>query len=296
MKKLTTIMAAGLAVLAYHTASAQVGLHVSLNLGGVGVHAVYNQAPVQYVDNAYGDDYYYLPDVEAYYSVPQHCYYYNDGRQWVSAAYLPGRFHDFDWRNARRYEIRGERPFMHHDMYRTRYGGFDQRGGGFADNRFNNRGGFDRPGNNRGFDRPFGGNFDNHDRRYDNGGQFNRDQNRGGFNQPQDNRGGQYQNDQNRGGGNWNNQQPANGGQNNGQFNGGQNRGGDRNNQQPSNNGGQNGGQFNGGQNRGGGMDQQPANDGGQNGGRNGQGGMRSGGMDNHFAANQMGVVRPPRF
>ncbi|MGZ3751854.1 MAG: hypothetical protein ACXVAU_11290, partial [Mucilaginibacter sp.] len=69
------------------------------------------------------EDYYYLPEVDAYYSVPEQCYYYNDGGEWVSAAYLPGAYHDFDWRSARRYEVRAPRPYMHNDYYRTRYSG-----------------------------------------------------------------------------------------------------------------------------------------------------------------------------
>lgn len=260
MKKLAILLAAGAGLLTFKTANAQIGLHVSLNFGPVATRVVV-PAPVRvlqtdYYDNT--DDYYYLPDVEAYYSVPQHCYYYNDGARWVSAAYLPGRYHDFDWRSARHYEVRAARPYMHHDEYRNRFGGFDQPGGRF-DNQYANRGGFDRDrggfdnrggfGNNRNDNR--GWNGDNR------GGQYNAP-NRGNYGQPQNNNGGQYQN---------------NGQQGRGDYG------------QPANNNNSNGGQQ--GQGRGN-YDGQPNQNNGQD-----RGGNRN---DERFAATKIGVTRPSRF
>ncbi len=290
------MMAAGAGLLSFNTAKAQLGLHLNLHLGGVAVHAVYNApVPVDYTSYDNGDDYYYMPDVEAYYSVPQHRYYYNDGNSWVSAAYLPGRYHDFDWRTARHYEIHGDRPFMHHDMYRTRYGGFDHRGGGYADNHFNNRGtqfqgGYDTPrgGDNRNFGEQNRGDF-NQNRNNDNRG----DQFRGGFDNQDRRARGAYQPqggdmNQNRGG---MNQQPSNnngsGQYQNGNMN--QNRGGM--NQQPSNNSG--GGQNQNGSQSRGNSGQQPSNQNAQPSNQNGGSHERNGiGTGDHFAANKMGFAR----
>ena len=94
------------------------------------LHRVVEQEPA-YQDEAYqepaydnsNDDYYYLPDVDAYYSVDQQCYYYNDGDNWVSAAYLPGDFSDYDWRYAPHYQVRAMRPYLHNDFYREHYNG-----------------------------------------------------------------------------------------------------------------------------------------------------------------------------
>ncbi len=271
MKKLAIILAVGAAgLLNVKPANAQIRLGLNLHFGNIGAHVVV-APPVQdvnYTNYDNDDDYYYLPDVEAYYDVAQQCYFYNDGNQWIHAAYLPGH-RDYDWRNARRFEVRARQPYMHHDEYRTRFGGFDQRGGGF-DNRYANRGGFQHRddnhgwnGDNRGqqYNAPNRGNYGQpQNNQYQNGGQQN--QGRGGnYGQPQQGQGNQYQNggQQGQGRGNGNYGQPA--GQNNGGGQQNQNRG----NAQPQNNGGQQG------------------HDGGNRG-------------EEHFAANKMGTMRPARF
>jgi len=129
MKKIALISAIALSGLLYNTAKAQVRIHVGFNFGPRPVYVparVIVQQPVEYSEpvNYDGDeDYYYLPEVDAYYSVPEGCYYYNDGSRWMSAAYLPGAYRDYNWRTARRYEVRAPRPYMHHDYYRSRFGG-----------------------------------------------------------------------------------------------------------------------------------------------------------------------------
>ena len=121
-------------------------------------------------------NYYYLPDVNAYYDADAQCYYYNNGYNWISAAYLPGEYRNYDWRNARRFEIREHGPYMRSDFYRSRYEGRQIE----AFRHFNNNNYFagayrnDNHFNNRNFNR---GN-DNH---------FN-DIGRRGFSQPNNNR------------------------------------------------------------------------------------------------------------
>lgn len=177
MKRLLLISAIAMSGMFYNTANAQIRLHLGIHLGGPVVvpapEPVAYQEPVAYNN----DDYYYLPDVDAYYSVDQQCYYYNDGGAWVSAAYLPGAYRDYDWRSYRHFEIRAPRPYMHADFYRNRYSGVafngrwndraydrgyanvtyhDNRGfgnGGYDNRRFDNQR-FDRDrGNDRHFDR-----------------------------------------------------------------------------------------------------------------------------------------------
>ena len=119
MKKLMIMSAIAMSGLFYQTANAQIGVRFNINLGTRPV--VVQQAPV------YDADYYYLPEVEAYYSVSQHCYYYQDGGSWISAAYLPGRYRNYDWQRANHYAVREARPYLHNDVYRARYGGFEGR-------------------------------------------------------------------------------------------------------------------------------------------------------------------------
>lgn len=211
MKKLIVLSALVLGGLSYQSASAQISFHVGINLTPRPVYV--EPAPV------YNDaDYYYLPDVEAYYSVNQNRYYYQDGGSWISAAYLPGRYHDYDWRHANHYAVNEPRPYMHNDVYRARYGGFEGR----------------RDWNNR----------DEHNvRAYANNDRFNHEQYRGN-----NNRGGNFgqrNDDHGNFGGRNDHQQPQQQNDNRGNF-GGNRSGGQQQPQQNdnhSNAGGNRGGQ-----------------------------------------------------
>ncbi|MEO6851815.1 MAG: hypothetical protein ABI203_07920, partial [Mucilaginibacter sp.] len=174
MKKIVLMSAIVMSGLIVNTANAQVRIRVGFNFGSRPVYAparVVVAQPAEYYEPANYDgdeDYYYLPEVDAYYSVPEQCYYYNDGGQWISAAYLPGAYRDFDWRRARRFEVHAPRPFMHNDYYRQRYNGVA----------FNGR--WDRGGYDRGYASNYRASHDEY-RRNDNRFNNNRqhDQNRG---------------------------------------------------------------------------------------------------------------------
>jgi hypothetical protein len=234
MKKSIILSAILFSGLAFNSAKAQVSIHVGLNIPA---RPVYVPAPEPVYDDNFddSDDYYYLPEVEAYYSIPLNRYFYMDGSRWISAAYLPGAYRNYDWRSARRFEIRGRRPYMNHNVYRGRWGGNDNRNW----NRFNNNyagrnnngynGGYRDRGNwrynqpNRNDDNHGRGNWANNQPSRDNwggrdrGNQPNRnDDNHGGRGNWGDRQQGQPQqpnrNDDNRGGGgNWGNNQPQRG-------------------------------------------------------------------------------------
>lgn len=234
MKKfvLSIIIAAG--GLLTQTASAQVGVSVGVRLGPVVINVHKPVAPAVVYD-----DFYYLPEVEAYYSVPEHCYYYMDGnRRWVNAAYLPGRYRDYDWRYARRYEIHNQRPFDNHVYYRNRFGGNPGRN---WDNNWNNNRYADR-GNDRRDNRDYG-------RRYPDSPYDSNNAGRGGYTQPDRRNDG-------RGDNNWNNNNNDRRNENNGSPNrngydygrdrdqrGNQDRGNVRGNDRNNNRGGNNNGQ-----------------------------------------------------
>jgi hypothetical protein len=261
MKKLAILSAIAVGSLFIGKANAQVSIQFGIHIPA---HRVYVPAPPppvveeqpvyddnDNVDVSADDDYYYLPEVEAYYNVGAGCYYYNDGSRWVSCAYLPGAYRDYNWRTAVRYEVRAPRPFMHHDFYRQRWGGyagdhnnwghrFDRRSvNGYAyrqgwsgdrgnwgrrPNPYDNRGqgnwGGGRDNHNWGNgQQPNNGNHDNHGG-WGNGQQPNNNGNHGGWGNGQqpnngnhDNHGGGNGQQPNNGNhGNWGNGQPANGG------------------------------------------------------------------------------------
>ena len=182
MRKLILLSAIAAGSLLSTTANAQIGVSIGVNFGSRApiVHVPVATPPIAY--DAYYNDYYYLPDVGAYYSVSERAYYYNNGGRWMSAAYLPG-YRNYDWRTARRFEVHANRPYLNHNYYSSRYGAGR---GNYTNNRNDNRGN-DRF-NNRDNDR-----FDRNDNRgrgqqgFDRGNGPQRSQ--GGFSQPQQGRG-----------------------------------------------------------------------------------------------------------
>lgn len=90
---------------------------VSLNVN-VGVAPQWG--PVGYSDV----DYYYLPDVEAYYDINSSQFIYFEGRSWVRRSYLPSRYRDYDLYNGYKVvmnDYHGRTPYYNHSQYRTRY-------------------------------------------------------------------------------------------------------------------------------------------------------------------------------
>ncbi|WP_374950377.1 hypothetical protein [Mucilaginibacter sp.] len=162
MKKSVILSAILFSSLVYNNAKAQVSIHVGFNLPARHVYVPAPQPvePIYNDDFDDSDDYYYLPEVEAYYSIPLHRYFYNDGGRWISAAYLPGAYRNYDWRTARRFEIRGRRPYMNHDVYRGRWGGNANRGdwnrgnNNYAGRGLDNRGAWGNQPRNNGYNQP----------------------------------------------------------------------------------------------------------------------------------------------
>lgn len=92
--------------------SAQVRVNVNVNIGSQPVWG-----PVGY-DYA---QYYYFPDIDAYYDVPARQYVYLDGNRWAFAPTLPGRY-NYDVYRGYKVVINEPRPYLHPDIYRKKYG------------------------------------------------------------------------------------------------------------------------------------------------------------------------------
>ena len=69
-------------------------------------------------------EYYYLPDIEAYYSVPQHMYYFQERGRWIGRSTLPPRYRNFDLYGAHKEVINERSPWRNHAMYRDKYASF----------------------------------------------------------------------------------------------------------------------------------------------------------------------------
>lgn len=133
MKKLFILSALIVGSLSFQAAKAQIGVHLNVNLGA---RPVYVPAPQPVMS----DEYYYLPDAEAYYSVPQHVYYYQYEGRWISGARMPGRYRDFDYNHMRHYAVNESRPYLRNDYYRDHFRNqqFANRGNGGFRNQPNN--------------------------------------------------------------------------------------------------------------------------------------------------------------
>jgi hypothetical protein len=72
-------------------------------------------------------EYYYLPDIEAYYNVPQHRYYYYNNGSWITRSYLPSRFNNYDFYNSYKVVVNERDPWKNHKTYRNKYSSYKNR-------------------------------------------------------------------------------------------------------------------------------------------------------------------------
>jgi len=92
-------------------------------------------SPPQWGPAGYSEvQYYYLPDVEAYYDVPSSMFIYMDRGIWVHRTYLPTRYRNYDLYNGYKVvmtDYHGNTPYTHFREYKHKYAkgyrGHDQR-------------------------------------------------------------------------------------------------------------------------------------------------------------------------
>jgi len=68
--------------------------------------------------------YYYMPDIDAYYSIAEHRYIYNQGNNWVHATYLPARYSNYDVYHGYKVVINDRDPWLRDNDYRSRYANY----------------------------------------------------------------------------------------------------------------------------------------------------------------------------
>lgn len=112
MKKLIFTAVILFSCLSFKFADAQV--HVSF---GVNIGVQPEWGPVGY-DHA---DYYYMPDIDAYYDVPAHQYVYYSNHAWIRSGGLPPRYANYDVYHGYKVVVNEPTPWIHHDQIRARY-------------------------------------------------------------------------------------------------------------------------------------------------------------------------------
>jgi hypothetical protein len=95
--------------------AAQVHGRVSLNIG---TQPIWGPTGYDHVEN------YYLPDIETYYNVPTHRYYYNEGGRWRNSATLPSRYNNYDLYNSHKVVVNESQPWRNHSTNQTKYASF----------------------------------------------------------------------------------------------------------------------------------------------------------------------------
>jgi hypothetical protein len=113
MKKLMVLAVLFFSIVVSQGANAQLRVNVNLNIG--------NQpdwGPTGY-DHV---DYYYIPDMDVYYNVPQHLFIYAEGGRWIYARSLPPRYNGYNLYNSYKVVVNKPRPYLHADVYRREYG------------------------------------------------------------------------------------------------------------------------------------------------------------------------------
>jgi len=102
-------------IILFFASAAQAQISVNLNIG----------TPPAWGPSGYSEvQYYYLPDVEAYYDVNASMFIYYEGRSWIRRSYLPGRYRNYDLYGGYKVVMRdyhGKTPYYNHRMYRTKY-------------------------------------------------------------------------------------------------------------------------------------------------------------------------------
>jgi len=110
MKKLILLIILCTGGLMSQTASAQFTFRIN-----IGTQPVWGPAGYDHVE------YYYLPDIEAYYYVPKHQFIFFENGRWITRTSLPVRYRNYNMYDARKIVINDPRPYLRHNEYKSRY-------------------------------------------------------------------------------------------------------------------------------------------------------------------------------
>jgi len=112
------VLALTFAVCLAGTAEAQLSLSLGFNL---------DRQPVWGPTGYDHVEYYYMPDIEVYYNVPEHMFYYNEHGRWISRSSLPSRYRGYDLYNSYKVVVNERAPYRNHNIYRDKYSSYKGR-------------------------------------------------------------------------------------------------------------------------------------------------------------------------
>ena len=112
MKKIILIAAMFSGFALFNGAQAQVRLGVHVNIGA---QPDWGPEGYDYVN------YYYMPDIDAYYDVPHRQFIYWGNGRWIFSNSLPPQYRDYDMYHGYKVVVNERRPWLHHDRYVEQY-------------------------------------------------------------------------------------------------------------------------------------------------------------------------------
>lgn len=110
MKK--KILSLGMAISAFVFMGASAQVRVNINIES---QPVWGPAGYDHVD------YYYLPDIDIFYYVPNHQYVYVDHGRWKFSTVLPRRYAKFDFYTSYKVVVNEVKPYRRVSYYRNQY-------------------------------------------------------------------------------------------------------------------------------------------------------------------------------
>ncbi len=114
MKKIKILfLISALAVTYFSTVKGQVRVNFNINLQPQWAPASYDHA-----------EYYFLPELGIYYSVPTHEFIYPDGNRWMFSRELPPEYHRFDLYSTYKVIINDPKPYLRNNYYVMHYRGY----------------------------------------------------------------------------------------------------------------------------------------------------------------------------
>ena len=87
--------------------------------GGVGVNI--SDQPIWGPEGYDRADYYYIPDIDSYYSISEHQYIYRNGSTWTHGASLPSSYSDYDPYHSYKIVINEDKPYQNHESHQAKY-------------------------------------------------------------------------------------------------------------------------------------------------------------------------------
>lgn len=118
MKKIKIIAVLLIGSSIFATSTSQVHLNFKANIGAQPIWGPigYNYA-----------EYYYLPDIDVFYYVPEHQYIYMERGYWTRSTLLPARYQSYNLYSGYKVVLNVNRPYHYAESYRKKYANYKDR-------------------------------------------------------------------------------------------------------------------------------------------------------------------------